>query len=103
MEFKKEQELISDIIDRELYVEFEKYFEHMEEKEMESYQKKVDTVIGLTEILKSKLNKEDIKLLINLVDTCSAIGLQESRYFFERGVRCGLTTLNYLKKYYDYF
>lgn len=103
MNFDKLQEMIKDIILRELSVEYEYDFSHMPEEEDKKHKEDIQKTRELFEIISSKLDKEGQKALIQLVDLKDTIAVQEGDYYFERGVRIGLTDLSYLKKYCNWF
>lgn len=103
MDFQKIQGLIKDIILRELRVEYGYDFKHMSEEEAgeyKSYTKESTELIGK---LNSKLDEEGQRALLRLIDILDSKSIQESDYYFERGVRIGLTDLNYLSKYFNCF
>ena len=103
MDFNKLQEMIKDIILRELRVECEYDFSHMLEEEDKKHKEDIQKTRELFEIISSKLDEEGQKALIQLVDLKDTIAIQEGDYYFERGVRIGLTDLSYLKKYCNWF
>ncbi|MGU8450581.1 hypothetical protein V1657_00220 [Clostridium perfringens] len=103
MNFQKMQELIKDIILRELRVEYEYDFSHMLEEEKKKHIEAIEKTKELLEIIRSKLDKEGQEALVQLIDLKDVIAVQEGDYYFERGVRVGLTDLSYLKKYFNFF
>lgn len=103
MNFDKLQEMIKDIIGRELQIESEYEFKYMSEKEASEHQSYTDESVELTGKLKSKLDEEGQRVLLRLIDILDSRAVQESDYYFDRGVRCGLTSLNYLSKYCEFF
>ncbi|TGY42489.1 hypothetical protein [Clostridium perfringens] len=103
MNFQKIQELIKDIILRELSVEHEYDFCHMLEEEDKEHKEAIERVGELFDIINSKLDDEGKRALNQLVDLKDIIAVQEGDYYFERGVRIGLTDLSYLKRYFNIF
>lgn len=103
MDFQKIQGLIKDIILRELRVEYEYDFCHMLEDEEKKHKESIERAEELFEIINSKLDDEGKKALIQLFDIKDNIAVQEGDYYFERGVRVGLTDLSYLNKYFNAF
>ncbi|GAA0860180.1 hypothetical protein GCM10008916_25370 [Clostridium nitritogenes] len=103
MDFEKMQELIKDIISREASVEFEYDFKYMTEGEISEQKELVSKINKLKSELSKKLDKEDVMLLTKLVDALYSQTVLEGTYYFERGVRAGLTGLCYLKKYFTFF
>ncbi|HII4525556.1 hypothetical protein H8K01_07425 [Clostridium perfringens] len=103
MNFQKIQQLIKDIILRELRVEYEYDFSHMLEEEEKKHIEAIEKTKELFEIINSKLDDEGRRALIQLVDLKDVIAVQEGDYYFERGVRVGLTDLSYLNKYFNAF
>ncbi|WP_415287163.1 hypothetical protein [Clostridium perfringens] len=103
MDLEKIQELIKDIILRELRVEYEYDFSHMLEEEEKKHIEAIEKTKELFEIISSKLDDEGRRALIQLVDLKDVIAVQEGDYYFERGVRVGLTDLSYLNKYFSAF
>ena len=103
MDLEKIQELIKDIILRELRVEYEYDFSHMLEEEDKKHKELIQKGRELFEIISSKLDDEGKRALIQLVDLKDVIAVQEGDYYFERGVRVGLTDLSYLNKYFNAF
>ena len=102
MNFQKIQKLIKDIILRELRVEYEYDFSHMLEEEKKHIEA-IEKTKELFEIINSKLDDEGRRALIQLVDLKDVIAVQEGDYYFERGVRVGLTDLSYLNEYFNAF
>lgn len=102
MNFQKMQELIKDIILRELRVEYEYDFSHMLEEEKKKRIEAIEKIEELLEIIRSKLDKEGQEALVQLIDLKDVIAVQECDYYFERGVRVGLTDLSYLNKYFSF-
>lgn len=103
MNFEKIQQLITDVIRRELFIEFEKDFEHRNEEEANEAKKLQDLYFELQDKLKEKLDPKGIDILNQLIDLTTTIAVNESEYYFERGVRSGLSDLNYLEKYSQVF
>ena len=103
MNFDKLQEMIKDIILREAMIEYEYDFSHMSEEEEKKHIEAIEKTEELFEIINSKLDDEGRRALIQLVDLKDTIAIQEGDYYFERGVRVGLTDLSYLKKYCNWF
>lgn len=103
MNFQKIQQLIKDIILRELRVEYEYDFSHMLEEEEKKHIEAIEKTKELFGIINSKLDDEGRRALIQLVDLKDVIAVQEGDYYFERGVRVGLTDLSYLNKYFNAF
>ena len=103
MNFDKLQEMIKDIIDREVQIENEYNFKYMSEEEVGERQSYTDESVELIGKLKSKLDEEGQRVLLRLMDILNLRAVQESDYYFDRGVRCGLTSLNYLSKYCNFF
>ena len=103
MNFDKLQEMIKDIIDREVQIESEYEFKYMSEEEAGEHQSYTDESVELIGKLKSKLDEEGQRVLLRLIDILDSRAVQESDYYFERGVKCGLTSLNYLSKYCNFF
>lgn len=99
MEVERLQKIIKHGIEHELENEFEYNFRYMtksEEKIKKNYRKKV---FELQKSLKSKLDYESEKILNELIDTLSEEAILESGYYFERGVKNGITSLKYLSEY----
>lgn len=103
MDFNKLQEMIKDIILREAMIEYDHDFKYMSEEETGEHQSYIDESVELIGKLKSKLDEEGQRALLRLMDILDLRAVQESDYYFERGVRCGLTSLNYLSKYCEFF
>ena len=103
MNFEKLQEMIKDIIDREMEIEFEYDFAHMTEEQDSKNKEYMNKVDKIQKYLEKKLDNEGQELLRDLIDTLYLQATTEGGYYFERGVRCGLTTLSYLKKYCQWF
>lgn len=103
MKIEKEQELIKDIIFREVMIECEHEFEYMSEEEMKKHQSYIDESIELTNKLNSKLDEDGKKNFFRLMEILDSREIQELEYYFERGVKKGLTDLSYLSKYFKYF
>lgn len=103
MDFNKLQEMIKDIILREAMIEYDHDFKHMSEEETGEHQSYIDESVELIGKLKSKLDEEGQRVLLRLMDILHSRAVQESDYYFDRGVRCGLTSLNYLSKYCEFF
>lgn len=103
MNFDKLQEMIKDIIDREVMIEHEHDFNYMSDKEAEEYKSYINESTELMNILKTKLDEEGQRALLRLMDITDSRAIQESDYYFGRGVRCGLTSLSYLSKYCNIF
>lgn len=103
MNFQKIQQLIKDIILRELRVEYEYDFSHMLEEEEKKHIEAIEKTKELFEIINSKLDDEGRRALSQLVDLKDVIAVQEGDYYLERGVRVGLTDLSYLNKYFNAF
>ncbi|MBY0757446.1 hypothetical protein K5V21_18695 [Clostridium sardiniense] len=103
MNLDKLHEIVKDIINREADIEFEYDFEYMTEEEDGEYRKCVNTIRKLQSELESKLDEKDKKKLIALIDALYLQETLESMYYFERGVRKGLTNLCYLNKYFNLF
>lgn len=103
MNFDKLQEMIKDIIDREVMIEHEHDFNYMSDKEAEEHKSYINESTELMNILKTKLDEEGQKVLLRFMDILDSRTVQEIDYYFERGVKCGLTSLNYLSKYCDFF
>lgn len=99
MIFEKEQELVCEIIERELLNELEYDLKFMEKGKRDKYGDSLCEVETIYKKLTGKLDDEGRKMLLDLVDLKDYLLIQEVHYFFERGVRCGLTTLKYLDKY----
>ncbi len=103
MNFDKLQEMIKDIILRELQTEYGYDFKYMSNKEDKKYKEAIERGGELFDIINSKLDEEGKRALNQLVELKDIIATQESDYYFERGVRIGLTDLSYLKKYCNWF
>ena len=103
MDFNKLQEMIKEIILREVMIERDHDFNYMSEEEAEEHQSYTEESIELMNELKSKLDKEGQRVLSRLMDILDSRAVQESDYYFERGVKCGLTSLSYLGKYCNIF
>ena len=103
MNYRKMQRLISDIIRRELSLEFEKNFEDRTEEAAKEAEKLNNSWFELQNKLKKKLDKEGLNILDQLIDLTTEIAINENEYYFERGVRCGLSDLKYLEKYCQIF
>ena len=78
-------------------------FSHMLEEEEKKHIEAIEKTKELFEIINSKLDDEGRRALIQLVDLKDVIAVQEGDYYFERGVRVGLTDLSYLNKYFNAF
>lgn len=103
MNFEKMQLLIKDIISRELMIEEEYNLKCMTEEEKSEYGKLDKQFSEIEKKLQLSLNNDEIKLLDELVDLMWQIDFKRQCYYFERGVRCGFTTLSYLKKYEEIY
>ncbi|MDU6993143.1 DUF6809 family protein [Clostridium sp.] len=103
IEFNKMQKLLSEIIEREMLIEFERDFEYMEEEQAKEHNEITDRLMKLYEILDCKLDEEEMTLFKEFIDLKDKATLMEVGYYFERGVRCGLSSLSYLKEYFHIF
>ncbi|ELC8451123.1 DUF6809 family protein [Clostridium perfringens] len=103
MSFEKVQELLKDIILRELQVEYEYDFKYMLEEETKQKIGCNEKIENLYKILSEKLDDEGKRVLFEFTELQEKLKFQESDYYFERGVRVGLTDLSYLKKYFNDF
>ncbi|MDU7066716.1 MAG: hypothetical protein E6343_01850 [Clostridium perfringens] len=103
MDFNKLQEMIKDIIDREVQIEYDHDFKYMSEEEAGEHQSYTEESVELISKLKSKLDEEGQRALLRLMNILDSRAAQESDYYFDRGVRCGLTSLSYLSKYCNIF
>ena len=100
IEFNKMQKLVSEIIERELLIEFEQNFKYMENEQAEKFNDITNKAKNLYDDLYNRLDDEEKKLLMEYDDLREQSAIRQVDYYFERGVRCGLSSLNYLKKYF---
>ncbi|WP_283706386.1 DUF6809 family protein [Clostridium perfringens] len=103
IEFEKMQKLLSEIIEREMSVELEYDFKYMGKEESNKQGNISDRVINLYDKLNCILSEEDKELLREFVDLTDELKIMEIKYYFERGVRSGLSSLSYLKEYFHIF
>lgn len=103
IELNKMQKLVSEIIERELLIEFEQNFKYMEDEQAKQFNDITNKVNNVYENLYNKLDDEGKKLLLEYDDLKEKSAIMGVNYYFERGVRCGLSSLNYLKKYFIWF
>ena len=103
IEFNKMQKLLSEIIERELLIEFEQDFKYMEDEKVEQFNDMTNKVNNLYENLYSKLDDEGKELLLKYDDLKEKSVIRQVEYYFERGVRCGFSSLSYLKEYFHFF
>ena len=101
--FGKMQKLVSEIIERELLIEFEQNFKYMEDEQAKQFNDITNKVKSLYDDLYNRLDDEGKKLLLEYDDLKEKSAIMGVEYYFERGVRCGLSSLNYLKKYFILF
>lgn len=99
MNFEQSQNMVRDIIDREISIEHEYDFKYMREDDAKKHNEEKEQGRILFEKLLEKLDTDDQKLLKELIDKKDSECFYVQEYYFERGVRCGLTTLNYIKNY----
>lgn len=99
----KMQKLVSEIIEREILVELEQGFKYMEDEQEKQFNDITNKLNNLYENLYSNLDDEGKKILMEYNDLKEQSAIRQVDYYFERGVRCGLTSLNYLKKYFIWF
>lgn len=102
MNLEQSHEMVKDIINREVLVEHEREFKDMRKEEAEVLKKVQDKSQMIYDKLLEKLDEEGQKELRELVDSKEWENFYESEYYFERGVRCGLTTLSYIKNYVNF-
>ena len=103
IKFAEVQNLVSDIVEREMSVELEYDFKYMEEDESNKQSEISDKLMNLYDRLNYALSEEDKELLREFIDLTDELKIMEIKYYFERGVRAGLTNLSYLKKYFNCF
>ncbi len=103
IEFNKMQKLVSEIIEREILIEFEQNFKYMGDEQAKQFNDITNNAKSLYDDLYNKLDDEGKKLLLKYDDLKEKSALRQVDYYFERGVRCGLSSLNYLKKYFAWF
>lgn len=103
IKFTEIQNLVSDIIEREMSVELEYDFKYMEEEESNKQINISDKLINLYDRLNYALSEEDKELLREFIDLTDELKIMEIKYYFDRGARAGLTNLSYLKKYFNCF
>ncbi|EDT70030.1 hypothetical protein CJD_A0012 [Clostridium perfringens D str. JGS1721] len=103
IEFNKMQKLLSEIIEREMKVEFEYDFKFMEEEQAKEHNEITNRLMQLYEMLDCKLDEEEMELFKEFIDLRDKSMLMEIWYYFERGVRSGLSSLSYLKEYFHVF
>ena len=103
IELNKIQKLVSEIIERELLIEFEQNFKYMENEQAEKFNDITNKANNLYDDLYNRLDDEEKKLLMEYDDLKEESAIRQVDYYFERGVRCGLSSLDYLKKYFTWF
>lgn len=103
IEFNKMQKLLSEIIEREMMVEIERDFKFMEEEKAKEHNAIIGKIMELHDMLYCKLDEEEKKLFREFIDLRDRSMVMEIDYFFERGVRSGLSSLSYLKEYFHVF
>lgn len=103
MKFEEMQLLVKDIIGREVLIEEDYNLKYMTEEEKADYESLDKQFAKIEKELQLSLDSKGIKLLDELVDLMWQIELKRHCYYFERGVKCGFTTLSYLKKYEEVY
>jgi len=101
MNFEQSQNMVRDIIDREVSIEHEYDFKYMREEDLKKLNAEKTTSESLYKELLKKLDSEGQKLLRLLINSKDMELFYAEEYYFERGVRCGLTTLSFINKYCD--
>lgn len=103
MNFKKEQNLINDVIGNEFEHENNKQLDNMSEEQIQLLEDDRIVINKTIEFFREKLSKDDFKKIILLQDTIFQIKTLENSFYFERGVRKAFTNLEFLKKYCECF
>lgn len=102
MNLEQSHKMVKDIISREALVEYEYDFKYMAKKELENLTKVQEKAQILFDELLGILDDKGQKALKELFDLKGLENFYESEYYFERGARCGLTTLSYIKEYFKF-
>ncbi|HAT4309510.1 TPA: hypothetical protein I9080_003372 [Clostridium perfringens] len=103
IKFEKMQKLLSEIIEREKEVEFEYDFKFMEEEQAKEHNEITNRLMQVYEMLDCKLDEEEMELFKEFINLKDKSMVMEVGYYFERGVRSGLSRLSYVKEYFHIF